>query len=363
MPETAPSRTPTVAAAEAARETWPVAPAETYPRRPPTFVNAELVEADDLAALRRHWDGAAQQAPALVLHRLGEATVAFPGVVRLPDGRVVADSLHNMPAARKRDILAAPLPRRAPQMAPDGPVLLLARAGSVNYGHWLVEHLGALLLLRAAMPGLRPRLLVNDRRGGAMWRVLETSARLAGLDEAALLPLGGAPLRVPDLLMFSPASAHPHMKHPAVVGALAALAPPGPAEERLFVRRTNTAKRVLHNLDEVEAAAARLGFRMIEPGRMTLEGQIVTFGRARIVAGVSGADLTNIAFMPHGGEVVCMLPSRGRNLFFWDVCCLRGLRYWSVFGPAVTQRGGGHDDFTVDARLAAEVMARAVAGG
>jgi capsular polysaccharide biosynthesis protein len=243
-----------------------------------------------------------------------------------------------------------------------GATLLLARAGSMNYGHWLAEHLSALLLLRDVLPGLQPRLLVNDPRGPAMLQVFADSVRLAGFDPTALSPMARAGgMQVAELLMLSPASQHSFMKHPLALSALAELAPPRPATELLFVRRTSTAKRVLHNLDEIEATAVRLGFRIIEPGRMTLTDQIMAFAGARAVVGVSGADLTNIVFMPKGGDVVCLLPSRGREFFFWDICCIREHRYWSVFGPPLTQRGGGHDDFMVDVELAASVMAQAIA--
>lgn len=348
-----------VSLASLAFETRRVASAATYPRQPPAFANPDQLAPEDRRALEARWHAPSQDAPPILLHRIGAAGIAFPGLVHLPDGRAIAESLHNLPRARAAELLARG-PRAAARIPGDAPALLLARAGSGNYGHWLVEHLGALLLLRDAAPDLAPRLLVQDRQEEAIWPVLQDGARLAGFDPAALLPVNPRGVAVQDLWMFSPASAHPHMKHPAVIEALAGLAPRRPPTERLFIRRTSTTKRVLHNLDAVEAAAARLGFRTIEPGRMSFAQQIEAFAGARIVAGVSGADMTNIAFMPRGGDVVCLLPAAGRNFFFWDLCCLRGHRYWSVFGPGLTGRGGGHDDFTVDADLAATILERAV---
>ena len=282
-------------------------------------------------------------------------------MVRLADGRVVAESLHNMTAARRQAAIP-PRGTRRPAAHVAGAAVLLARAGSGNYGHWLVEHLGALLLLRQALPALLPQLVVQDRRDSAMWRVYEDGARLAGVDPVMLRPVGGRPVEVAELLLPGPASAHPYMKHPAVMARLAALAPRRAATEMLFLRRSNTSKRVLRNADAVQAAAEQLGFRVVEPGRMSFAEQVEAFSAARVVAGVSGAELTNIAFMPRGGEVVCLLPAVGRNLFFWDICCLRGHGYWSLFGRPLTGRGGGHDDFDVDVPLAVEVMRRAVSG-
>jgi capsular polysaccharide biosynthesis protein len=364
---------PVVAAAEVARSSIQVAPAADYARRPPHFANLALVDAADRSALEGRWHAARQTSPPILLHQLGPATITPPGIVWLGAGKIVTESLHNLQAKDRAALLAAapPQPAPAPQdrvpqhrarrdSEVEGPALLLARAGSMNFGHWLAEHLGALLLLRDILPAFTPRLLVNDPRGAAMPQVLADSARLATLDPAALTPMArSGATRVADLFMLSPASQHSHMKHPAALAALARLAPPRPATDLLFVRRTSTAKRVLHNLDLVEAAALQLGFRSIEPGRMTLAEQIQAFAGARVVVGVSGADLTNIVFMPEGGDVVCLLPSRGREFFFWDICCIRKHRYWSIFGPPLTARGGGHDDFTVDTELVAHVMAQA----
>jgi capsular polysaccharide biosynthesis protein len=350
---------PLIAAADVARTSIQVAPATVYERRPPHFANLALVGASDRSVLEDRWHAPSQASPPILLQQLGPASITPPGIVRLPDGQVVAESLHNLQAKNRAALLAARPASR--EKVVQGQALLLARAGSRNFGHWLAEHLGALLRLRDTLPAFTPRLLVNEPREPAMLQVLADSTRLAALPPAALLPLArGGVTHAADLFMLSPASQHSHMKHPVALAALARLAPPRPATELLFVRRTSTTRRVLHNLDLVEAAALRLGFRSIEPGRMTLAEQIEAFAGARVVVGVSGADLTNIVFMPEGGDVVCLLPARGREFFFWDICCIRKHRYWSIFGPPLTARGGGHDDFTVDPELTADVMAQAV---
>lgn len=348
-----------IAAADVARTSIQVAPATAYERRPPHFANLALVDAADRSVLEDRWHAPSQASPPILLQQLGMASITPPGIVRLPDGQIVTESLHNL-QAKDRATLLADIPASRERVV-RGRALLLARAGSMNYGHWLAEHLGALLLLRNTLPAFTPRLLVNAPRGPAMLQVLADSTHLATLPPAAIRPMiRGGVTQTADLFMLSPASQHSHMKHPAALAALARLAPPRPATGLLFVRRTSTAKRVLHNLDLVEAAALRLGFRSIEPGRMTLPEQIEAFAGARVVVGVSGADLTNIVFMPEGGDVVCLLPARGREFFFWDICCIRKHRYWSIFGPPLTARGGGHDDFTVDTELTADVMAQAV---
>lgn len=356
-----PEQDRTVSLAEAAPGAITIAPAAIYPRRPPAFANLDLLDLGDRRALESRWETTEQEAPAILLHNLGEALAAPPGVVWLPDGRVVAESLHNLNAASRAASLAEPMPQAPDHPQPRRPALLLVRAGSTNYGHFLAEHLGALLLLGQVRPGLRAELVVADHRG-AMLGVVEEGVARAGFAPQALRRLPPRGLHLQEVLMLSPASIHSYMKHPAAIEALAGLAPPRPAGELLFVRRTSVAKRVLLNIDPVEEMALSLGFRAIEPGRMSFAEQIEAFAAARVVVGVSGADLTNIVFMPPGGDVVCLLPTRGREFFFWDLCCLRDHRYWSIFGAPETDRGGGHDDFTVDVDLTRSVLRQALAG-
>jgi capsular polysaccharide biosynthesis protein len=60
---------------------------------------------------------------------------------------------------------------------------------------------------------------------------------------------------------------------------------------------------------QVEAALARLGFVTVRPESMTLDEQIVTFSRARVVVGPHGSGLANAGFAPPGCLIVEILPS------------------------------------------------------
>ena len=96
-----------VAAAEDAAESRTLAPASTYRRREPAFANVEVLAASDRAALELRWRQPEEAAPAIHLHRIGPCRVTFPGVVRLADGRVVAESLHNLPEPRRQAMRSA----------------------------------------------------------------------------------------------------------------------------------------------------------------------------------------------------------------------------------------------------------------
>lgn len=70
-----------------------------------------------------------------------------------------------------------------------------------------------------------------------------------------------------------------------------------------------------------------------------------------MIAGVSGAALTNIIWAPPGTPVLSMLPNVGHEFFFWDLANIFGLKFSFIFGDARNPEMGGHSDFEVDSDL------------
>lgn len=341
---------PIVSAAAVAVSSEILAPAALYASRPPIFANADLLPASDGAALAQRWGRAAQAAPPITLYRLRDVCVHPVGQVTTAAGEVIAESLHHMKPPQVESFLTAPLPTHSAIRPYPRTCLKLADSGSRNFGHWLIEGLGTLLLVRATR-NEHFDVAIRRPRGGGMEKVCQASLQLAGQSWSNVLVLGSVPRRFSELLLVSPVSQHSHMKHPSIVDAVAHLGPSMPAEEKIFVRRLSNTKRVLRNRDAIEEIAVGHGCRVIVPGEMDFAAQIEAFFHAKLVVGVSGAELANIVFMPPGSDVVCLLPARGRESFFWDLCCHRALRYWSLFGLPLTDVGGGHDDFELDPNL------------
>jgi len=69
------------------------------------------------------------------------------------------------------------------------------------------------------------------------------------------------------------------------------------------------------------------GFALVEPGRLSLAAQIAAFKNAKEIVGVSGAEMTNIAFAPRGARVMNIAPAGMPDTFFWFIAGLRGHTY------------------------------------
>lgn len=82
------------------------------------------------------------------------------------------------------------------------------------------------------------------------------------------------------------------------------MAKAGEAIDLLYISRKDAAHRFLVNEDELFASLAVLGFQRIEPGKMTVQEQILAFSRAKVIVAPHGASLTNIIFSHPGLHVV-----------------------------------------------------------
>jgi hypothetical protein len=85
-----------------------------------------------------------------------------------------------------------------------------------------------------------------------------------------------------------------------------------PGTDLIYVDRGQH-RRKCKNGDNVANWFKSRGWLVVNPGEMTLDQQISTFGRAKIVAGIHGAGLTNILWIPAGGHVFEIMPSKRRN--------------------------------------------------
>jgi capsular polysaccharide biosynthesis protein len=124
-----------------------------------------------------------------------------------------------------------------------------------------------------------------------------------------------------------------------------------PADPRrlLFVTRRDAPTRHLSNYDVVVAMLARFGFEHVSSGEMSFDEQVRTFSEARMVVGVCGAALANLAFMPRGGRVVMLTPATMPGCFFWEVAHHRELAFNVMWGPNDDPAAHHtHGDFSVD---------------
>jgi protein O-GlcNAc transferase len=256
--------------------------------------------------------------------------------------------------------------------------ILLTGRGSANYFHWLVEHLPRLslvddlarqvLLVDEAVtrsPQLRDAL--HACFGAAQPRVVALSpgvryrvAELTYLSACSWIPTeyrSGEPIRARDQALDSSSVRW-------VRDRLAALIPGLPArnERRIYISRQQ-ARGVRHMLNEHEAEAAFVaaGFEVIQPGTLSLADQAGLFASAGMVAGASGAAMTNLLFCRPGTRVLCLMPKAWREFaLFSSMADILGHEMRFVDGEV---QPGTHSvvyqcDYTIDIRaLRAQLQA------
>ncbi|MGE3274325.1 MAG: DUF563 domain-containing protein [Vicinamibacterales bacterium] len=195
-----------------------------------------------------------------------------------------------------------------------------------NFGHWLLDYLpqvvalrhlapGAIVLLPPGLGGFHAATLALTGVGDGEGRPWEgerlTAGRLLLLDHDGRLG-GGRPLSL--LREMQTALGAPPQ-------------PPAPGE-RLYVSRRDARKsrRWITNEKAVEGVFARHGFRILRLSLCPLPEQVRLFRDARVVAGVSGAGLSDMVFAPAGAHLI-VLHSDG--LMRWYTEADRSRSHWT----------------------------------
>ena len=303
-------------------------------------------------------------AEAVMLYR--DAWLLDGKQVLASDTTAVAESFVNLLVtdailARHAETLARIARGEGTQVAEAGPpVVAIFNEACMNYGHVLVESLPRLLHLEAA--GIRRMRLALPAEAAKLRPMVEFALAALGL-EAEFLPCPpGSILRVPALHWVSAVARHEHRKSPtllrlaerlraaAPVAAFGATTPgattpgvttPGATTRgattrgaRLYLARPDGARRRVANATAIEAIATRMGYRVVEPSRLSFAEQVALFAGARVAVGPMGAALASIGLMPPGGRVG-MFEGGNCDPFFWDLACLAGHAFhWAFTAPA-----------------------------
>jgi capsular polysaccharide biosynthesis protein len=101
-----------------------------------------------------------------------------------------------------------------------------------------------------------------------------------------------------------------------------------PCPEKIFVSRRlwPDDRRAIHNIGDVEKAAADRGYTIINPEKYSVAQQAAIFSRARAIVGEDGSGLHNVIFTEPGCVLgVIGIPER-TNLWHVGICELLGHR-------------------------------------
>jgi capsular polysaccharide biosynthesis protein len=237
--------------------------------------------------------------------------------------------------------------------------LLLTHWNSNQYGHWILEGLLQMLLVRRLREQL-PSLSIITPRWSAheviRWgNILLPSTPIVVYDEETEY-VRCERLLIPTILCSGP------FFHPLVNSLIDELRQLVDAEyggnDRIDISRPNPGTvRVLSNREEIENIAIANGFRLIAPETLPIRDQVKLFSAGRLIFGEYGSGMHNTMFSTDRALVLC--------LNYMDVCQSRlsQLRRYQVGyvlpsnGPPVKyQEGVGLREFHVDATQFARAL-------
>lgn len=259
----------------------------------------------------------------------------------------------------------------------DGSIhLLLASAGSFNYGHWLIDdmpRLEAFFALRRRHPGKTITVLLPSynahmdevrRRMVALYLGPRSPFRIVFLARDRIYSFA-------RLYHVTPCSLEPALKSPEAtatmrarllsgtrfarakyaLGRLVSSADGGGRNggKRLFVDRAVSRGRTPTNRSEIVTFLKGRGFEIIDPEALSPRQQVVRFARASTVVGIMGAAMTNVVFCPPGSRILDIAPDpEWTDPFFWDLAAICGHRYSAIYGRwAGPQVPAAQRDFTL----------------
>jgi hypothetical protein len=178
-----------------------------------------------------------------------------------------------------------------------------------NFGHWLLDCLPHVVALRMVAPDATILLPPSSKP------FVAATLDWIGLPERQRRPWSGAPLRCERLLVLEndgrtgggrPLSPLMELRRVLQAGQ----GPPAAPARLIYVTRRDARKkrRWVVNEVEVEAVFRSRGFEIVNMGECPLDEQARIFRDAHIVAGVSGAGLTDIIFSAAGTQVIVLVP-------------------------------------------------------
>jgi len=313
--------------------------------------------AEDIAAYVRsaHYENI-RSANAVYAYKLAFCTVVDSGVILTRDNYVISETVHGIPNLALKEQYQNKLDSAVgnSHSTRESPLILVSKIGYKNYGHWLVEMLPKVYLAESFFNGKAKYALIE--LDGGMKEVVLTTLKMLGVNENRVI-FFHTPACFTNLIYISPVSHHPIKTHPFIaeffrgfksrlmVGKKYANLVKNKVDEKIFVIRGRGSNRQLENESVIAEFLSSRGFRIVSPGDLTLLEQVVLFGSAKVVVGVSGAGMTNIVFCKPQTNVIFLVPSSMPNLFFHNLANAFLLNYIECRS---TESKSMYADFNID---------------
>ena len=214
-----------------------------------------------------------------------------------------------------------------------GPPLVLAKKrGAANYGHWLMEMLPMLHLVLDRLGPAKPGVLVHDVTDPQLGEAMQWSLRRLGMPDDRVRVTGLEPAAFRRLILVEGLTEHGTFMSPLVPYCHRQLLHGinGTGHERVFIARTAGLRRNFSEPLHMERLATDAGYHVLRTEGLSLRQQMAAVRDARVVAGVMGAAMTNLAFARSPAKVLLFAGAVMPDTFFWFLANLFGHRYREV---------------------------------
>jgi capsular polysaccharide biosynthesis protein len=322
--------------------TVPIVRKSSYRSTSPNMLNVELVPERWRVPWLKITGRRRAEIPAAHVCLAKNAIVFSQGAVLTSDNKFIEETLPPTPIA----------PPAGPVKYVPGHVALLRKPGDNNYGHWLVEMLPRVREFRAVL-GKHIRFAIPANPFAMKDTRRETLAWL-NVAEPDIIWLNNEPTRFDEVSFITSNSIHSHTHDCFGIRNVVKKAVHGKdcgSGRKLYVARDESIRRAITNGVEVRNLFENNGFDTVFPEKINLSEQVKLFRSADVVAGVSGAALTNLMWMRPGTKVLSLNPNLGYEFFFWDLANIMDVGFSIIFGQATDETKGVHSDFTVDLSL------------
>ena len=192
----------------------------------------------------------------------------------------------------------------------DETCVLLTHFNCYVYGHWLLECLPKLLLLRSLLsriPAVSILLPQTSPKFIRKWcEFLAPETPIIEFDDNGTF-VRCRKIIIPGQLCSSGCFFHPLMND--YLADIVHLAGPSRRDARhLYVTRENhnTTFRSMANRDEIEGIARKKGLTLVSPETLSLKEQVSLFANAETITGEFGSALHNSIFAPMGTPVLAL---------------------------------------------------------
>ena len=100
--------------------------------------------------------------------------------------------------------------------------------------------------------------------------------------------------------------------------------------EKVFLTRGADKVKRLVNEGEVASVLMERGFKLVDPGKLSIADQAALFNTAKWIVGDEGAALVNAMYSGENTTVVCIMPEKWNNRQFTTIAYMAGAKCWNL---------------------------------